>query len=358
MNKLSFIFCFCIVLALGLVHGDAGAEKPGFFEIKNENITAKFTNWGASLVSFLFPDKTGKKTDLVLGYDTVEEYQNDKVYMGSVVGRVSNRIAGGTFKLDGKEVKLQTNDGKNTLHGGPKGFSDVVWKVDSHVPEGKKAHITFHYSSPDGDQGFPSALDCSVKYALDGNNLTVTLKAKNVGDKPTPVSMAQHAYWNFAGHNSGATILDQWLWIFGAFYVPVDEQLIPLGQITYGVGTANDFQTEPKKIGGRAHLVKTGYDNTYVIDGHDGTIKKAAVYENRENGIKMELMTNQPGLQFYDGGKLNGVKGKGGAVYNANAGLCLETQFYPDFVNHPDWPQSILKPKKVYKHYMVYKFSN
>ncbi|EEF45028.1 aldose-1-epimerase, putative [Ricinus communis] len=357
MGKISFLFCFCILVAFGFANG--AEEKVEFYELKKGNISMKLTNWGASIVSFVIPDKTGKPIDVVLGYDTIKEYQTDSTYFGAVVGRVANRIGGAEFKLNGKTYKLPANDGKNMLHGGAKGYSDVVWKVTKYKNSGNAPFIVFTHRSSDGEEGFPGALRVVVTYTLlaDGQ-LSVFMKAKGLDDKVSPVSLAQHTYWNLAGHNSG-NILEAKVRIFGQFYTAVDENLVPTGQLLYARGTAYDF-TEPelKPVGKRIDLLPKGYDINYVLDDFEpNKIRQVAIVEDVKSGVRMELATDAPGLQFYTGNMISNVKGKGGVVYQAHAGLCLETQWYPDFVNHPAFPQSLVQQGKVYKHHMLFNFT-
>ncbi|CAE6102341.1 unnamed protein product [Arabidopsis arenosa] len=334
---------------------DDEKEKIGLYELKKGNLTIKFTNWGASIMSLHFPDKNGKMDDIVLGYDSVKSYKTDKVYFGATVGRVANRIGKAKFKLNGKEYKTSANDGKNTLHGGKKGFGDVVWAVAKHKYDGKKPHIVFTYTSPDGDQGFPGELNVTVTYKLvKDNELSVVMEAKPK-DKATPVNLAHHSYWNLGGHNSG-DILSEEIQILGSGYTPVDDELIPTGKITPVKGTAYDF-LQLRPIKDNMKDLKTGYDINYCLDGKAKKMRKIVELVDKKSGRKMELSANQPGLQFYTGGMLKDIKGKNGAVYQAFGGLCLETQSYPDALNHPKFPSQIVEPGKKYKHTMLFKFS-
>ncbi|KAL0887878.1 hypothetical protein Bca101_011861 [Brassica carinata] len=335
--------------------GDNEKENIGLYELKKGNLTVKFTNWGASIMSLHFPDKNGKSGDIVLGYDSVKSYKTDKVYFGATVGRVANRIGKAHFKLNGKEYKTSANDGKNTLHGGKRGFGDVVWAVKKHKYDGKKPHIVFTYTSPDGDQGFPGELIVTVTYKLvKDNELSVVMKAKPK-DKATPVNLAHHTYWNLGGHNSG-DILSEEIQILGSRYTPVDGELIPTGQISPVKGTPYDF-LQPRHIKDNMKDLKTGYDINYCLDGKADKMRKIVELVDKKSGRKMELSANQPGLQFYTGGMLKDIKGKNGAVYQAFAGLCLETQSYPDSVNNPKFPSQIVEPGKNYKHNMLFRFS-
>ncbi|KAG5376821.1 hypothetical protein IGI04_041417 [Brassica rapa subsp. trilocularis] len=296
--------------------------------------------------------KEGKSGDIVLGYDSVESYETDKVYFGATVGRVANRIGKAHFKLNGKEYKTVANDGKNTLHGGKKGFGDVVWAVTKHKYDGKKPHIVFTYTSPDG---FPGELIVTVRYKLvKDNKLSVVMEAK-AKDKATPVNLAHHTYWNLGGHNSG-DILSEEIQILGSSYTPVDGELIPTGKISPVKRTPYDF-LQPRPIKDNMKDLKTGYDINYCLDGKADKMRKIVELVDKKSGRKMELSANQPGLQFYTGGMLKDIKGKNGTVYQAFAGLCLETQSYPDSVNNPKFPSQIVEPGKNYKHNMLFKFS-
>lgn len=357
MAKVTVLLCFCILAVFGSVNAHTEKEKVGIYELKRGDMSLKFTNWGATLVSFVLPDKNGKLIDIVLGYDTIKQYKNDTTYFGAIVGRVANRIKGAQFKLNGHTYKLVPNEGKNMLHGGPKGYADVVWEVTKYQNKGHKPHIVFSYHSFDGEEGFPGEILVTVRYTLLADNqVTVVMKAKNIGNKATPVNIANHAYWNLGGHNSG-DILSEKIQIFASNYTPVDSDLIPTGKIEAVKGTPFDF-LKPKAIGSRTRQLPKGYDINYALDGvHGGKIRKAAVLQDEKSGIEMELSTNAPGLQFYTGNMIKDVKGKDGFVYKAHAALCLETQWYPDYVNQPDFPQSIVEPRKNYKHVMSYKFS-
>ncbi|XP_042513675.1 galactose mutarotase-like [Macadamia integrifolia] len=372
MARISVILCFVCVAFLSIIlsaasHKDVASdhsehskkkESVGFYEIKKGDFSIKFTNWGASIVSVILPDKHGKLDDIVLGYDKISTYKNDTTYFGATVGRVANRIGGAKFTIDGKTYKLSANEGKNTLHGGVRGFSDVIWKVSKHVPDGQAPYITFSYHSHDGEQGFPGDVKVRVTYMiLGGSKLNVIMKAKAV-DKATPINLAQHAYWNLGGHNSG-DILSNTIQIFGSHITPVDKELIPTGKIEAVKGTPYDL-TEPTVIGSKIHkLTGGGYDINYALDGKEtaGSLKKAAIVHDSKSGRVMELWTNQPGLQFYTSNMVKNVKGKDGAVYNQYAAMCLETQGFPDSVNHPNFPSQIVYPGKSYKHFMIFKFS-
>ncbi|KAJ0100178.1 hypothetical protein Patl1_22149 [Pistacia atlantica] len=368
MAKISLLFLALVAFGF-VVHVSVAAKdhdkgpgkrfddkKIGIYELKKGNMSLKFTNWGATIISVFLPDKNGKIDDVVLGYDSVDDYKNDTVYFGAIVGRVANRIGGAQFKLNGTVYKLVANEGKNMLHGGKIGFSDVVWNVKKHKNEGPAPYIVFEYHSFDGEEGFPGNLHVRVTYALSGDNqLTVKMKAK-AENKATPVNLAQHTYWNLGGHTSG-DILSEEIQIFASNYTPVDSDLIPTGQIVTVKGTPFDFLNS-HAIGDYINKLPKGYDINYALDGGKGkNMKVVAIVIDKKSGRKMELTTNAPGVQFYTGNLLKEVKGKGGFIYRAHAALCLETQHFPDSVNHPNFPSTIIAPGKTYKHIMVYKFS-
>ncbi|KAI4336021.1 hypothetical protein L6164_014599 [Bauhinia variegata] len=350
---MSKILLICSIL-LGLLlisQASSADEKIGFYELKKGNLHLKLTNYGATIISLMVPDKHGNAADIVLGYDDIESYKNDKVYFGSLVGRVANRIGGAQFTLDGKTYKLPANDGKNTLHGGPKGFSDVIWTVKTHKED---SYITFTYDSAENEEGFPGKLSVSVTYKIIGENkLGVKMVAKPI-DKATPVNLAQHTYWNLGGHNSG-DILSHTIQIHGSSITPTDKELIPTGEIKSVKGTPYDF-LKPKAIGAQINENFEGYDINYVLDEVKNK-RKVATLEDPKSGRKMELWSNQPGVQFYSGTMLKDSKGKGGAIYKQYAGLALETQGFPDSVNHDNFPSQVVRPGEKYKHLMIYRFT-
>ncbi|XP_047336215.1 galactose mutarotase-like [Impatiens glandulifera] len=353
VDRTLFLLICCVVVVFS---ADCSVSDVGIYELKVGSFSVKLTNWGAGIVSVVLPDKDGKLDDIVLGYDSLDDYKNDKTYFGAIVGRVANRIGGAKFTLNGTLYKLAANDGKNTLHGGVKGFSDVLWKVSKHQKTGSSPHITFFYQSYDGEEGFPGGLIVTVTYTITGHNLLVKMVAKAT-NKPTPVNLAQHTYWNLAGHNSG-NILNNQVQIFGSKITEVDKDLIPTGKILPVKNTPYDL-LKPTVISSKIKELGKGYDINYCIDNFDSSrkMKTAAFVHDKKSGRRMEVVTDQPGVQFYTGNYIKDVKGKGGFVYQEHAGLCLETQNYPDAVNHPNFPSEIVVPGKQYKHLMLFKFS-
>ncbi|KAE8695788.1 PYRUVATE DEHYDROGENASE E1 BETA family protein [Hibiscus syriacus] len=354
MARISFfLFSLFIIVAYAFINGSEAKEKVGIYELKKGDMSVKFINCGATIVSVILPDKYVKEYMENLRRDF---HHNDTSYIGSIVGRVANRIAGAQFTLNGLHYKLVPNEGKNMLHGGLVGFSDVVWKVKMYKKDGYAPSIVFAYHSYDGEEGFPGALEVTVSYTLHPGNrlIIVKMKAKAL-NKATPVNLVQHTYWNLVNHNSG-DILSEQVQIFASSYTPVDSQLIPTGEIATVKGTPYDF-LKPHIVGSRINKLTKGYDINYVIDGVPGKLKKTAMAKDNKSGRVMELFTNQPGVQFYSAKFLKDVKGKGGYVYQPFGALCLETRAFPDSVNHPNFPSTIIHPGKDYKHVMVFMFS-
>lgn len=349
MAKVLPLIFLLVVAALGFGNGN----EVGVYELTRGDFSIKLTNYGATILSVILPDKNGKLDDVVLSFPSIDDFRNDTTYFGNIVGRVANRIGGAQFGINGVFYKLTPNDGRNLLHGGKKGFGDVIWKVEAYV---KDSHITFTYDSFDGEQGFPGDLPVSVTYMfIETNKLGVKMEAKSL-NKPTPVNLAQHSYWNLDGHSSG-DILSHKIKLFASSITPVNGELIPTGEIVPVAGTPFDFST-PREIGSQIKSVAGGYDINYVVDDTGSEhLKKVAEVTGKTSRRKMEVWSNQPGVQFYTANQLKNVKGKDGFVYKEYAGLCLETQGFPDSVNHPNFPSQIVKAGESYEHVMVYRFT-
>ncbi|KAJ8619247.1 hypothetical protein MRB53_015433 [Persea americana] len=332
-------------------------KKVGIYEIQRGNFSLKLTNWGATVISVILPDSQGNLNDVVLGFDTIPSYVNDTTYFGATVGRVANRIDGAQFWMNGHHYRTFPNEGNNTLHGGNRGFSKVIWTVVEH-DTGEFPYIKFYYHSFDGEQGFPGDLDVFVTYKIvDDYSLSITMTAEAL-NKPTPVNLAHHTYWNLAGHDSG-NILSNTVQLFASHYTPVDDvTLIPTGELLTVEGTPYDFR-EPHVIGSRINQTAFGYDFNYALDKHgdENNLRKAAVVKDHKTGRQLELWTNQVGLQFYSGNQLNNVVGKGGHVYKIYGGLCLESQGFPDSVNKVYFPSQARRPGQDYTNHMLYEFS-
>ncbi|MDE0107964.1 MAG: galactose mutarotase [Bryobacterales bacterium] len=313
--------------------------------------------YGGIVVSLNVPDRDGKLGDVVLGFDTLDAYVADTPYFGAITGRYANRIAGGKFEIDGTVYELPVNNGPNSLHGGIKGFDKVVWKG---TPTESGDGVSFAYVSQDGEEGFPGTLESTVTYIwTDSNELRIDYESST--DKPTVVNLTNHSYFNLKD-GGASSILDHVLMINASNYTPVDATSIPLGEIASLDGSPLDFR-EATAIGARIEEEDeqlgfgAGYDHNYVIDrGADGLALAATVSEP-ESGRVMDVLTAEPGVQFYSGNFLDGHHiGKGGVAYQHRSGLCLETQHYPDSPNQPDFPSTVLRPGETYKTSTVYKF--
>jgi len=333
-------------------------KETELFTLENKSgLKALITNYGGRLVSLYVPDAEGNLTDVVAGFSSVEGFQNSaEPYFGATVGRVGNRIAKGKFELEGKTYTLFTNNGPNTLHGGKKGFQDVVWdakQINEHTLE-------LHYLSKDMEEGFPGNLDVTVTYDLqDDNGLKISYLAKT--DKTTVVNLTNHAFFNLNGEASGS-ILDHIVQINADKYTPVDSTLIPTGKIESLAGTPLDFR-KPEKIGARINdknqqlINGDGYDHNYVLNKVDNSMPVATVSGDK-SGIVMQVYTDQPGLQFYSGNFMkskNVMKGNHKDDYRT--AFALETQHFPDSPNQPSFPSITLKPGTVYQTATTYKFS-
>jgi len=340
-----------------------GAEID-VYTLTNENgIKIRVINYGAIVLSIETPDVNGDFADIVLGYDTLASYLEATPYFGAVVGRYGNRIANGTFTLDGKTYTLAKNDGDNALHGGNVGFDKVVWEAKA-LKEKQRVGVELHYLSKDGEEGYPGNLDVTVRYWLD-NQDAWTIEYEATTDKATPVNLTQHTYWNLAGHDSG-DILGHQLRLFADRFTPVDKGLITTGELRPVAGTPMDF-TNMKAIGKEINAATEqlkfglGYDHNWVLssktDQKSGLRMAARVVEPK-SGRVLNVRTEEPGIQFYCGNFLDGTNiGKGGHAYQYRNGFCLETQHYPDSPNKPDFPSTILKPGEKYETRTVYQFT-
>jgi len=315
-----------------------------------KGVTAELINYGGILTSFQMPDRRGRTANVTLGFDTLQEYAVNAPYFGAIIGRFGNRISKGAFSIEGVQYKLACNNGPNHLHGGNKGFDKAVWKAKI-IQDKKSAGVVLSYTSPDGEEGYPGTLRITVTYCLtEDNELSIEYEART--DKPTPVNLTQHSYWNLAG---SGLILDHELTLNCPFYVPVDESYIPTGEILSVKGTAMDF-TAAKPIGRDIGKVSGGYDHCWIAGRSERSFKHIATLYEPASGRGMELWTTKPGVQFYTGNFLNGIKGTGGMVYNKHYGLCLETEFFPDSLNQPHFPNCILIPGATYSHKTMHRF--
>ena len=335
-------------------------RKPvELYTLTNINgIEARIMTYGGTVVSLRVPDRHGKLGDIVLGYETLEGYLKNNPYFGSIIGRYGNRIGKGTFSLNQKQFSLAKNNGENTLHGGIKGFDKVVWKATKlNTRNGPGLSLT--YLSKDGEEGFPGNLSVTVIYTLTNNNeLKIDYSAAT--DKTTVVNLTHHTYFNLAGDGD---ILKHELMINAGRFTPVDSGLIPTGELRRVKGTPMDFTT-PTVIGSRIDqpdeqlTLGKGYDHNWVLNKSAGTLTLAATVHEPGSGRVMEVLTTEPGIQFYSGNFLDGsITGKGGKVYKQRSGFCLETQHFPDSPNKPAFPSTILRPGQRYRTTTIYRFS-
>jgi aldose 1-epimerase len=339
--------------------GSIDGKQVYSYVLRNSNgMEATLTNYGATLIALKTADRKGKVEDIVLGYDNLNGYVKGSSYFGATVGRYGNRIAKGSFTLDGKTYNLPHNDGGNTLHGGTKGFNKVVWDAKDVSSNGNSA-VQFTYLSKDGEEGFPGNLKANVTYTLtEQNELKIEYEATT--DKDTVQNLTHHSYFNL--NPEGKDILAHELTLAADRFTPVDEVLIPIGELRRVEGTPFDFRTSTP-IGARIQakaeqLIRgKGYDHNWVLNGETGTMHLAARVYEPTTGRVMEVTTTEPGVQFYSGNFLNGEHGKGGKAYPYRSGLCLETQHFPDSPNRPDFPTTVLKAGKQYSSTTIYKFS-
>ncbi|HZE95546.1 MAG TPA: aldose epimerase family protein [Planctomycetota bacterium] len=358
MTMVRWAFLFGMWSIASAEAGMQGEPKIEEFTLRNASgMTAKLTNYGTILMELHVPDRDGKTADVVLGLDKAEDYQKGHPFFGATAGRVANRIANASFTLDGKEYPLAKNNGPHTLHGGVKGWDKYVWEASKgEGPDG--SWVSFTRSSPDGEEGFPGTVKATVLYRLTPKNELI-IEFTATTDKPTLVNLANHSYWNLGGHASGS-VLDHELQLFCDRYTPGDDTLVPNGKIEPVAGGPFDF-TKAKKIGRdfeKTGVKPVGYDTNFVVNGTPGELRPAARVVDAGSGRVMDVLTTEPGVQFYTGNFLNGsVKGKGGVVYVRHAGFCLETQKYPDAIHHPEWPQPVLRPGETYRHTVLHRFS-
>lgn len=338
------------------------AEQLKSWELSNNNgMSMTIINYGGRIASIKIPALDGKAVDVVLGYDSLESFLNDKGFLGTLVGRYGNRIGKARFSLNGQEYQLTKNNGENTLHGGPNGFHTKFWEAQS--PQGSNpGALVLTYKSPDGEEGYPGVLSVNVTYTLsDQNEVIIFYEAST--DKPTVLNLTNHAYFNLGGAGSGS-ILNHQMKINADRFTPVDAGLIPTGELRPVAGTPFDF-TEFHTIGERIDAdeeqikLGKGYDHNFVLNKPSpDSLTLAAVVKDTTTGITMEVYTTEPGVQFYTGNFMDGsVIGKGGRPHDYRSAFCLETQHFPDSPNKPDFPTTSLNPGETYRSKTVYKFN-
>ena len=339
-------------------------EAVSLYTLKNAHgMEARVLDYGGIIVSLQVPDRNGRLGDVVLGFDSLADYQRGSPYFGAIIGRYGNRIARGRFALDGRTYTLATNNGSNHLHGGVRGFDKVVWRV-APFEHGDSVGLVLSYTSTDGEEGYPGTLQATVTYTLtNANELIFDYHATT--DRATPVNLTQHSYFNLAGDGAG-DILGHVVTLNADRFTPVDSTLIPTGEIKSVAGTPFDFRA-PTAIGARIDQDDQqlrhgrGYDHNFVLNkggkGGNEVTMAASVYEPT-SGRVMEIATTEPGLQFYSGNFLDGtLRGKHGVVYRHRYGFAMETQHFPDSPNKPAFPSTILRPGEEYRSRTVYRFT-
>jgi aldose 1-epimerase len=340
--------------------GQTDDGKPiELYTLSNQHgMKVAIATYGATVINLIVRDRDGKPDDVALGFDTIQPYFTQSPFFGSTIGRYANRIAKGRFQLDGQTYQIPINDPPNALHGGPIGFDKQLWKA--RVISSSPASLELTLRSPDGDQGFPGNLDVSVTFTVtDQNELQMSYQATT--DKPTIVNLTNHTYFNLAGAGNG-NILAEILRINADKYTPCDDTQIPTGEIKSIADTVVDFRT-PKAVGARLAVKDPTsnpirYNENYVLNqGSKVGLNLAAELYDPESGRVLEVLTDQPGLEFYTGSFLNGMRGKGGKLYEPYYALCLETQHYPDSPNHSNFPSTALRPGETYKTETIYRFS-
>jgi aldose 1-epimerase len=337
-----------------------GAEVSEFTLQNTNGMIVRILDFGGIIREIHVPDRDGDFADVALGFDTLEPYLKDSPYFGALIGRYGNRIGKGRFKLDGKEHRLARNDGDNHLHGGALGFDKVQWTAA--IEDGS---LVLRYRSRDGEQGYPGNLDATVTYSLsDDNEIVVRFHATT--DRPTPVNLTQHSYFNLRGvAPEGGDVLQHVIAIDADRFVPIDAGLIPLGALAPVTGTPFDFR-QPRPISERIEQPDkqlrhgTGYDHCWVLNRKDGghALQRAVHVREPDSGRVLELFTQEPGVQFYSGNFLDGsLTGKGGRNYEFRSGFCIEPQHFPDSPNQPSYPDTILRPGETYVTESRFKFS-
>jgi aldose 1-epimerase len=341
-------------------------REARLYTLKNASgFQADIADYGGTIVNLLVPDRTGKLADVSLGFSTVTPYPKDSPFFGALIGRVGNRIAAGKFTLEGKTYTLAKNNQPTPelpchLHGGTIGFDKVIWAAEPTTHDGQPA-LRLRYTSADGEEGYPGKLTVEVLYSLTADN-GLRMEYTATTDKPTPVNLTNHCYFNLAGEGNG-TILGHELTVQAKRYTPVNAGLIPTGEIAPVAGTPFDFtspHTIGERIGAKDEQLKFGggYDHNYVLDASDGKLALAATVREPVSGRVLEVLTTEPALQFYSGNFLDGtLKGKSGAPYVLRSGFCLESQHYPDSINQPSFPNTVLRPGQTYHTTTVYRFS-
>jgi aldose 1-epimerase len=363
------------VLALTLLTSTVYAAKPAvtsapfgklqdgtpitlYSLVSGSGVEVRAMTYGGIITSIKAPDRNGDVADIVLGHDALAGYFDNSPHFGAIIGRYANRIANAQFVLQGKTYHLAANDGPNSLHGGVKGFDRHIWQA-TPFERADAVGVTFKTISADGEEGFPGKLELAVTYTLNTHN-ELKIEYAATTDRTTVVNFTQHSYFNLAGEDAGS-ILDHEVTINASQYTPVDATLIPTGKLAEVTGTPFDFR-EPRRLGERIALkdpqldLGKGYDHNFVLKHRGDEIIMAARVREPGSGRLLEVWTTEPGMQFYTGNMLNGSVGKHGRAYRSRAGLCLETQHWPDSPNHPSFPSTTLRPGERFRSTTIYRF--
>jgi aldose 1-epimerase len=335
-------------------------QEVTLFNLENKNgFVCQITNYGARIVSFVVPINDDLGVDVVLGYDSIDEYLKDDFYLGVIAGRYANRIAKGRFALDGKDYSLFINNGPNTLHGGQKGFDKVVWNSRPFLNENEEESLELSYLSMDGEEGYPGNLKVKVTYTLTNKNeIKIDYSAET--DAKTVINLTNHVYFNLKGAGEGS-ITSHDLVLNADYFTPTDSDSIPTGEIRSVANTPMDFRS-PHKIGERINddyielIQGIGYDHNWVLNKESSKLSHFATVSEDATKIVLNVFTTEPGVQFYTGNYLNINKGKNAKSYLKRSGFCLETQHFPDSPNHDNFPSTVLNPGEIYTQTTVYQF--
>ena len=368
----AFPLLLCLIMCVTTIEAKTNVSKQPFgkmpdgtavdvYRLSEGPVEARIITYGGIVVSLKVPDKAGKSDDIVLGFDSLDDYvkisnaPEGNPFFGAIIGRYANRIAKGKFTLDGKEYSLPINNPPNSLHGGPHGFNNVLWK-GKQIPNG----VELTYLSKDGEAGYPGNLTATVRYTLANSALRIEYSATT--DKDTVVNLTNHSYFNLAGQGHG-DILNHMLTLHASRFTPVDSTLIPTGELRAVANTPFDF-TKSMRVGDRIDADNEqirfgkGYDHNWVLDSSSGKLFEAGEVYEPTTGRVLRVSTTEPGTQVYTGNFLDGtLKGKGGATYIRRGAICLETQHFPDSPNHPKFPTTELKPRQRYHTVTVFSFS-
>jgi aldose 1-epimerase len=330
----------------------SNGKRVKLYSLNAGDLQLSLTNFGATWISLIVPSQKSGKADVLLGYSGLDGFLNNEKYFGVTVGRFANRIKGAGFTLNGKKYTLEANDGKNSLHSGTRGFARQLWKSES-FEENEGVYVRFELESPDGDCGFPGKLKAVVIYGLTKSNEIIANYQVKV-DKPCPVNLTNHAYFNLAGEGNG-NILSHNILLYSSSYVEIDDESIPTGKLVPVKGGSFDF-LKSRRINAAFGKNINGYDHCFVVDGEPGKLRPCAEVLEPDSGRLLKVSTTQPGIQFYTGNYLSNTPGKQGSIYGKHSGFCLETEHFPDTPNHKEFPPCVYGPGNDYQEKAVFAF--